>query len=501
MAIDSKNLLTVIKAYARAEKLPLDQSEVWESLSEAQNYLTNPTAYEGQTIKAKVDGKYKTYTLQPSTSGDTLELEEVGALKTSDLKQYVKVVNSLPQEGQEQGVLYINTTDSTGSIYNGSTYQTVFENVTTKVNEVKEELQGEIDSLESELATKAPINNPTFTGTVTLANDPSADLEAVTKRYVDALFANLVSTAPGIVNTSSPLPSTGYKAGEMYRVSEAGTYAGNACEIGDLIIVIKDHEEGSASNADFMVVQANIDGAVTGPATATNLNIAVFDGSTGKVIKDGEVSINDVKSAIANSHTHANKDKLDTIDKSQAEIIAAATQVWKIVETTLTASTDAEEGLKEGDYVLDSTKKLFKVNASNQYELVGQIPETDISGKADKATTLAGYGIEDAYTKTEVDELLQPITTNLNTKVDAATVDGKIATAKTDILADAAEAASIALEERIGGIDEETTLKQYIDTAIGSGGVDTSEAIAQAKAEAIQTSKEYTDSSLAIIEF
>ena len=501
MAIDSKNLLTVIKAYARAEKLPLDQSEVWESLSAAQSYLTNPTAYEGQTIKAKVDGKYKTYTLQPSGSGGTLELEEVGALKTSDLKQYVKVVNALPQEGQEQGVLYINTTDSTGSIYNGSTYQTVFENVTTKVNEVKEELQGEIDSLESELATKAPINNPTFTGTVTLANDPSADLEAVTKRYVDALFANLVSTAPGIVNTSSPLPSTGYKAGEMYRVSEAGTYAGNVCEIGDLIIVIKDHAEGSASNADFMVVQANIDGAVTGPATATSLNIAVFDGSTGKVIKDGEVSINDVKSAIANSHTHANKDKLDTIDKSQAEIIAAATQVWKIVETTLTASTDAEEGLKEGDYVLDSTKKLFKVNASNQYELVGQIPETDISGKADKATTLAGYGIEDAYTKTEVDDLLQPITTNLNTKVDAATVDSKIETAKTDILTDAAEAASTALEERIGGIDKETTLKQYIDTAIGSGGVDTSEAIAQAKAEAIQTSKEYTDSSLAIIEF
>ena len=501
MAIDSKNLLTVIKAYARAEKLPLDQSEVWESLSAAQSYLTNPTAYEGQTIKAKVDGKYKTYTLQPSGSGGTLELEEVGALKTSDLKQYVKVVNALPQEGQEQGVLYINTTDSTGSIYNGSAYQTVFENVTTKVNEVKEELQGEIDSLESELDTKAPINNPTFTGTVTLANDPSADLEAVTKRYVDALFAKLVSTAPGIVNTSSPLPSTGYKAGEMYRVSEAGTYAGNVCEIGDLIIVIKDHEEGTASNADFMVVQANIDGAVTGPATATNLNIAVFDGSTGKVIKDGEVSINDVKSAIANSHTHTNKEKLDTIDKTQAEIIAAATQVWKIVGTTLTASTDAEEGLKEGDYVLDSTKKLFKVNASNQYELVGQIPETDISGKADKATTLAGYGIEDAYTKSEVDDLLQPITTNLNTKVDAATVDSKIETAKTDILADAAEAASTALEERIGGIDKETTLKQYIDTAIGSGGVDTSEAIAQAKAEAIQASKEYTDSSLAIIEF
>ena len=32
----------------------------------------------------------------------------------------------------------------------------------------------------------------------------------------------------------------------------------------------------------------------------------------------------------------------------------------------------------------------------------------DISGKADKAETLAGYGIGDAYTKTEIDELLAP---------------------------------------------------------------------------------------------
>lgn len=499
MAIESKNLLTVIKAYARAEKLPLDQTEIWASLEEAQTYLTNPTAYEGQTIKVKQDGKYKTYTLQPSDG--SLTLEEVGAVNSSDLKKYVQVVSSLPQSGQEQGVLYINTTDSTGSIYTGSEYKTLFEDVTTKINAAKSELQGNIDTLEDKVDTKAPINNPTFTGKVTLAVDPTTDLEAVTKRYVDGLFSNLVSTAPGIVNSSTPLPSTGYKAGEMYRVSEAGNYAGNQCEIGDLIIVIKDHAEGSASNADFMVVQANIDGAVTGAASSVNLNVAVFDGSTGKVIKDSEVSINDIKSAIANSHTHANKTQLDTFNKTQTELITALTQVWKIVETTLSANTNAEEGLKEGDYVLDNTKKLYKVNASNQYELVGQIPETDISGKADKATTLAGYGIEDAYTKTEVDNLLTPITQNLNTKVDASTVDSKIETAKTDILSDAAEAAATALEERIGGIDEETTIKQYIDNAIGSGGVDTSEAIAQAKSEAIQTSKEYTDSALAIVEF
>lgn len=42
----------------------------------------------------------------------------------------------------------------------------------------------------------------------------------------------------------------------------------------------------------------------------------------------------------------------------------------------------------------------------------------DISGKADKSTTLAGYGIGDAYTKTEVDDAIaNAITTTLNTEV------------------------------------------------------------------------------------
>ena len=48
--------------------------------------------------------------------------------------------------------------------------------------------------------------------------------------------------------------------------------------------------------------------------------------------------------------------------------------------------------------------------------LKSEIP--DISGKADKATTLAGYGIGDAYTKSEVDAAISSaITTTLNTEV------------------------------------------------------------------------------------
>ena len=48
--------------------------------------------------------------------------------------------------------------------------------------------------------------------------------------------------------------------------------------------------------------------------------------------------------------------------------------------------------------------------------LKSEIP--DISDKADKSTTLAGYGIADAYTKSEVDAAISSaITTTLNTEV------------------------------------------------------------------------------------
>ena len=126
-------------------------------------------------------------------------------------------------------------------------------------------------------------------------------------------------------------------------------------------------------------------------------------------------------------------------------------------------------------------------------------------GKADTATTLAGYGITDAYNKTEIDSKVKTITDNLDTKISGSDVDAKIATAKTDILEDAAEAAASALEDRVGTIPADATIQSSIATAIGSGGTASAEAIAAAKQEAINTSKNYTDTQLSaaltVIEF
>ena len=455
--IESKNLLVWVKAMSRGQALPLDASEIYDSLASAQTYATSATAYAGQTIKALLeDGKYHSYVLQPSESGYILE--EVGAIKSSDLKQYVMVVGTLPTEGQEQGVIYIETSNYTGSIWTGSAWKEVFRDVHADV----EDLKTRVSNLETDIESKAPLANPAFTGAVTVDGEVVA-----IKSYVDGLFAQLQesSTAPGIVDSENALPAEGYKGGQAFRVAEAGTYAGVECEIGDLILVVKDYVAESASDADFMVIQANIDGAVTSTADTTTVGeIVVFDAVTGKVIKGSGVSIASLSDAIAKAHEHANQTQLDTYDKTQTELLESAkTEAQELVDT-LSESVDVK-----------------------------------LTDKADKSE------IPDAYTKTEMDSKLQVITDNLNTKVDSATVDSKIETAKEEILEQAATNASEALEERIGGIPVDTTIKSYIDTAIGSGGTSSAEAIASAKQEAIDTAKTYTDeqitNALTIVEF
>ena len=457
MAIESKNLLVWVKAMSRGQALPLDASEIYASLAEAQNYAsTSAIAYAGQTVKAMTeDGKYHSYTLQPSEAGYTLE--EIGAIKQSDLKQYVMVVDALPESGQEQGILYI--CDTTGSIWTGSAWKTVFHDVQVDLDTMGER----IDNVETALDTKAPIENPIFSGTVKVGED-----EVALKTYVDGLFANLEERCaiPSIVDSTNPIPAD-YKAGESYRVAEAGTYVGVECEVGDLILVIKDYVAGTASDADFMVLQANIDGAVTSTADVTTIGeIVVFDSVTGRVIKGSGVQIASLNDAIAKAHEHSNKEVLDTYNKSQTELRAAAKTEAQALVTTHEAAVN-----------------------------------TALDGKADKATTLEGYGITDAYTKTAIDEKVQVITDNLNTKITANDVDTKIATAKTETLETAASNAAEKLDARIGDIPTDTTVKSYIDTAVGSGGTASAEAIAQAKQEAINTSKTYTDTALTIVEF
>lgn len=121
----------------------------------------------------------------------------------------------------------------------------------------------------------------------------AAAVVAAIDNKISAADAMIYKGTLGTDGTVTKVPANGYKVGWTYKVITAGTYAGIKCEVGDMLIAINNGPVSGTTvvNADWTVVQANIDGAVTGPASATAGHIAVFDGATGKVIKDGTYTI------------------------------------------------------------------------------------------------------------------------------------------------------------------------------------------------------------------
>lgn len=129
-----------------------------------------------------------------------------------------------------------------------------------------------------------------------LINDEDGNASTVEKeiealRKFDREITNEGVRFKGTVSSTSGLPTVSYKSGWQYLVAEAGTYAGKTCEVGDMILCVKDYASGSASNNDWTVTQANITGAVTGPASSVTAHVAVFDGTSGKQIRDSGFTI------------------------------------------------------------------------------------------------------------------------------------------------------------------------------------------------------------------
>lgn len=92
----------------------------------------------------------------------------------------------------------------------------------------------------------------------------------------------------GVDGTVSALPST-HQTGWMYKVVTADTYAGQTCEVGDMIICVQD---GTVANdTDWSVVQGNTDRVVSNAGTATADHVAVFADSSGLEVKDGGYTI------------------------------------------------------------------------------------------------------------------------------------------------------------------------------------------------------------------
>lgn len=123
------------------------------------------------------------------------------------------------------------------------------------------------------------------------------------KDYIASVItggASDVMLFKGVIDASANPNYPAADAGHLYKISVAGKIGGVSgpnVEAGDTLYCILDGSGAgthAAVGANWNIVQVNVDGQVTGPSAATTDRIAVFNGSTGKIIADGGSLISDL---------------------------------------------------------------------------------------------------------------------------------------------------------------------------------------------------------------
>lgn len=115
----------------------------------------------------------------------------------------------------------------------------------------------------------------------------------------------------GVIDCSANPNYPAADAGHVYKISVAGKIGGGSgpnVEVGDTIYCITDGSAAgthAAVGANWVIVQANLDGAVIGPASSTDLRIAVFSGTTGKLLADGGKTIAQLREPAVQAVTSA----------------------------------------------------------------------------------------------------------------------------------------------------------------------------------------------------
>lgn len=428
MAFDANQLLVAVKAFSRANPLPIDATSVYESLEEARAYAKAANAYAGQVITVKEGDTYNAYIL--SGANGSLTLSKVG-VDASEVKNYVQVVTELPATGQTQGVIYVNTTDHKGYIYNGESFVTIFEEV--------QDLQTTIDTLTAQLAAKA--DKGTTLGSYGIE-------DAYTKDEADKAIAAAVAKADHLKRAIvESLPTSGADKDTIYMVAKMAN---------DTVLY----------HTSAAIVANSADNQLTSLTDLGEKTLSVGDyvtdsnGDTFKVAAVSEAAFS-VGDAVALPVDHYDEylfinGTFEKIGDSKVDLSGYATT--ESVTAAVNAAKDAAAA--------DATTKADKALSDAKVYSDGLAKNYEVAGAANTALESAK-----AYTDEQV-----------ATKVDQAAVDSSIAA-------------------KVGEIAEGTTVKQYIDTAVGSGGTASAESIATAKREAITAANTYTDNALTLVEF
>ena len=162
-------------------------------------------------------------------------------------------------------------------------------------------------------------------GTLAANSDLHLATQKAVKTYVDAILAAQDAMVfKGVIDCSANPNYPAADRGHTYRVSVAGKIGGASgvnVEASDLLICLTDATAAgnqATVGSSWAVLQANLDGAVIGPASATNNHIPQFDGTSGKLLKDGKAAPTGDIVGTSDTQTLTNKTITDSVTPTAA---------------------------------------------------------------------------------------------------------------------------------------------------------------------------------------
>ena len=381
------NLMSFAKSFARLNGQPLDKSEIWYNLQDAKDYAATDAAYVGQILAVinSTSNEVVFYGIQDAAG----TLKEVGSTPLGD-NLSIEIVNGaiqLKDFGKEYYAFVPAIKDDEGNITEASKY------VLTEGFKAGLEPRVIIDGEKLSIAWYEP-------GSETI-EDVSANIEAVSK-IVDALD-NTINSEDGLVHQVNKIKE------------QIGTVADDDNEATGLYKSIDDLQKTKAdankvftkeeTNSAIATAIANIDHLkreiveVLPEAENANAN-TIYMVSRGLTEDDNKyyeyILIDGVFEPVGSWEVdlsnYATKGEVSSVDTK----INTLTQ-------TVTDNKDEldEEILNLQNDLADEIERAKAAESANA---------DAIKEKADKATTLAGYGITDTYTKSEITKLIGDIT-------------------------------------------------------------------------------------------
>ena len=453
---------------------PIDARYYFDTLSAAQEAAaaavevgsSNGTYFYGMNLVVVESGEATMYVIQPNKT-----LKPVGTTPVGDNKSItVSPEGTIALKGIEDAETGMYpAVGADGSIEWKAFDTSTTDGLTQSVNQLKGQMtaaEGEIDALQGTVGDSS-------SGLVKQVNDLSTNLSTnyYDKEAVDGLisgafhFKGAADSYDGTNIVIDGEPLTGMKTGDVYQVGDKEyVYDGTKwIELGFNIdlsnYALKTYVDSAVSGAKTEL-KSYADQAEADALQAAKTYADTQDGTTLTSAK----SYTDTKvGELTDPSTGILKQAKDYADQAETDAIAAAgtaadskiaAKVGEIGENTVKQYVDTQVGTKANTVHTHTISQVTDAGALAALDEVGEANlaaalKTKIDGKADKATTLAGYGITDAMTSTAI--------------------TGAISTAKDEAVASATAAAGTAADSKIAAKVGEigaVTVKQYVDTQI-----------------------------------